>query len=71
MEQKALQMKLDKIKNVISELYQDEDANSAANLELMKLQILEYEELIGPEMDEAEMLYVKGRLDELALRLGI
>jgi hypothetical protein len=71
MEPKALQMKLDKIKNVISELYQDEDAISAANLELMKLQITEYEELIGPGMDEAEMFYVESRLDELALRLGI
>jgi len=71
MEQNALQMKLDKIKNVISELYQDEDAISAANLEIMKLQITEYEELIGPEMDEAEVVYVESRLNELALRLGI
>jgi hypothetical protein len=64
-------MKLDKIKSVISELYPDEDAISAANLELMKLQLTEYEELIGPEMDEAEMFYVESRLDELALRLDI
>jgi hypothetical protein len=71
MEHKALQMKLDKIKSVISELYPDEDAISAANLELMKLQLTEYEELIGPEMDEAEMFYVESRLDELALRLDI
>ena len=71
MEQNALQMKQDKIKNVISELYQDADAISAANLELMKLQITEYEELIGPEMDDAEALYVESRLNEPALRLGI
>ncbi|MGW8301563.1 MAG: hypothetical protein ACWGNO_05820 [Desulfobacterales bacterium] len=71
MQQSALQMKLEKIKNVIGELYQDEDAISAANLELIKLQITEYEELIGPEMDAAEVLYVESRLNELALRLGI
>jgi len=71
MEQSALQMKLEKIKDVVRELYQDEDAISAANLELIKLQITEYEELIGPDMDEAEVLYVESRLNELALRLGI
>jgi hypothetical protein len=37
----------------------------------MKLQITEYKELIGPEMDEAEMFFVEDQLDELPLRLGI
>lgn len=71
MEHKALQMKLDEIKRVLNDLYQDQNTISAANLEYMKLQITEYEELIGPEMDEAEMFFVEGQLDELALRLGI
>jgi len=71
MQYKALQIKLQEIKRVLNESYQDEDAVSAAGLEHMKLQIEEYEELIGPGMDEAEMDYVKGQLDELARRLGI
>jgi propanediol utilization protein len=71
MRHKTLQIKLDEIKRVLNEFYQDEDAVSAASLEHMRLQIEEYEELIGPGMDEAAMRYVEGQLDELALRLGI
>jgi len=71
MRHKVLQIKLDEIKRALNEFYQDEDAVSAASLEHMRLQIEEYEELIGPGMDEAAMDYVEGQLDELALKLGI
>jgi propanediol utilization protein len=71
MQYKALQIKLDKIKRALDEYYQDENAVSAGSYDHLKLQIEEYEELIGPGMDEAEMNYVEGQLNELALKLGI
>ncbi len=38
---------------------------SEVKLEYFKLQISEYEDLIGPEMDQAEMFFVDTQLDEL------
>jgi len=71
MQYKALQIKLDEIKRALNESYQDEDAVSAGSYDHLKLRIEEYEELIGPGMDEAAMNYVEAQLNELALKLGI
>ncbi len=42
---------------------------SEVKLEYFKLQISEYEDLIGPEMDQAEMFFVDTQLDELLRKL--
>ncbi len=42
---------------------------SEAKLEYFKLQISEYEDLIGIEMDQAEMIFVDTQLDELLRKL--
>ncbi len=71
MDYKALENKLHKIKRALNALHQDQLKRSTADFENFKLQLTVYEELVGPEIDEAEMFYVEGQLDELALRLGV
>ena len=71
MDYQEIQKKLDEIKKALADLHQNQNKITNAKFENLTLQLSEYEDLMDPEMDEAEMFYVEGQLDELALRLGI
>jgi hypothetical protein len=70
---KEVQLKLNAIKNRLNELHQPPKKIADENYEYYGRQLALYKDLVGPEMDEAEMFYVVGilfnrRFPEYSLR---
>ena len=70
MKHEKIKSKLENIKQLLSSLHQSSKKVSDATFEHFMLQLSEYEELIGPKMDEAEMFFVEGQLEEMERKLN-
>ena len=70
MNYQEIKSKLEEINRQLNQLYQYPQKISDAVFEHLRLQLFEFEDLVGSEMDEAEMFYVEGQLEEIERKLG-
>ncbi len=70
MKPEKIKAKFDTIKQRLTLLHQRPQKISDAAVEHFKLQLSEFEHLIGPEMDHAEMFFIEGQLEEIERRLS-